>query len=72
VQYFTAAGSFVGLVGLYGSGEGEFINPLDVGFSGDGNRLYVADTDNNRIQYFRWSDPAVKPASLGRVKALFR
>jgi len=72
IQYFTAAGSFLGSLGRLGSGKGEFTNPQDLGFSRAGNRLYVADTDNNRIQYFRWSDPAVAPTSLGRVKALFR
>jgi DNA-binding beta-propeller fold protein YncE len=38
----------------------------------DGGRVYVTDAFNHRVQYFRVANPAVAPASLGRVKALFR
>jgi hypothetical protein len=37
-----------------------------------GARLYVADNDNRRVQYFNRNAPAVAPTSLGRVKAPFR
>ena len=33
---------------------------------------YVADVRNWRVQYFNRNAPAVTPASLGRVKALFK
>ena len=46
--------------------------PTDVALNPAGDRLYVVDTLNHRIQYFKWINPAVAPASLGRVKALFR
>lgn len=72
VQYFTPAGSFLGKWGTRGSGNGEFYAPWDVAVSPDGKRVYVVESGNDRVQYFRWSDPAVAPASLGRVKALFR
>jgi hypothetical protein len=39
--------------------------------SSNGN-VYVADWGNDRVQYFNRNEPAVVPASLGRVKALFR
>ncbi len=72
VQYFTAGGSFLGRFGKRGSGDGEFDRPSDVAFSSSGVRLYVADVGNHRVQYFHWTEPAVAPASLGRVKALFK
>jgi len=72
VQYFTATGSLLGIIGKRGSGNGELYYPVDVAVSADGKRLYVVEAGNDRVQYFRWSDPAVSPASLGRVKALFR
>jgi DNA-binding beta-propeller fold protein YncE len=37
-----------------------------------GTTVYVADAGNNRIQYFKRVEPGVAPASLGKVKALFR
>ncbi len=72
IQYFTATGSFLGKWGTRGGGEGEFYAPWDVRVSADGKRVYVVETGNHRVQYFRWSGAAVSPASLGRVKALFR
>ena len=72
IQYFTSNGSFLGKFGSFGSGNGEFDQPSDVAFSTSGARLYVADTGNCRIQYFKNTEYAVAPASLGRVKALFR
>jgi tripartite motif-containing protein 71 len=72
VQYFTPTGSFLGSFGSYGRGEGEFDFPLSLALAPNQKRIYVCDTSNSRIQYFRWSPPAVVPTSLGRVKALFR
>jgi DNA-binding beta-propeller fold protein YncE len=72
IQYFTASGSFLGKWGSTGSGPGQFRGPWAVAFNADGSRLYVADNKNCRVQYFKWVNVNVGPASLGRVKALFR
>ena len=72
VEYYTAVGSFLGSWGRGGSSAGQFRDPYDVAVSPDGGRCYVVEMGNHRVQYFRWSDPAVVPASVGRVKALFR
>ena len=62
---------YKGQFGSRGSGNGEFSNPADVAVGPNGY-IYVADNGNNRVQYFKVTNPAVEPASLGRVKALFR
>jgi DNA-binding beta-propeller fold protein YncE len=72
LQYFTPAGSFLGKFGKYGTGPGEFNCVNGIALTRSGRRLYVADMDNHRLQYFRDAEYAVEPASLGRVKALFR
>jgi DNA-binding beta-propeller fold protein YncE len=53
VQYFNASGSLFGLWGTPGSGEGQFSGPDGVAVSPVSGNVYVADTFNNRIQYFR-------------------
>jgi len=58
-------------LGSEGSGEGQFLAPTGLAVSRTGARLYVADSNNHRVQYFNRNEPSVSPASLGRVKALF-
>jgi len=72
VQYFTSGGSFLGKFGSAGSGQGQFDQPYDVAVSPSGNRVYVTDGSGRRIQYFNAANVNVQPASLGKVKALFR
>ncbi len=72
VQYFSPIGSFLGKFGSLGSGNGEFGGPCGVALTATGDRLYVSETGNSRVQYFKDTEFAVAPASLGRVKALFR
>ncbi len=38
--------------GKQGSGEGEFSNPSGIAVNETTGRVYVADTDNNRVEYF--------------------
>ncbi len=72
VEYYTAAGSFLGSFGGPGSGLGSFDHPTGIAVTPDLRRVYVTDAGNDRVQYFDQTNPAVVPASLGRVKALFR
>jgi tripartite motif-containing protein 71 len=72
VQYFTPTGSYLGKWGSTGSGNGEFNTPGDIFFVSSGARCYVGDFENHRVQYFKDTEHAVAPASLGKVKALFR
>jgi DNA-binding beta-propeller fold protein YncE len=72
VQSFAKNGSFLESWGGTGSSVGSFNYPLGIAVSWTGARVFVADTHNNRIQWFNRDEVAVIPASLGRVKALFR
>ncbi|HUV86506.1 MAG TPA: hypothetical protein VMX79_05280 [bacterium] len=57
---------------LLRTGGGQFKNPDGIAIASSG-RVYVADQlRNDRVQYFREANPAVTPASLGKVKALFQ
>jgi DNA-binding beta-propeller fold protein YncE len=83
-QQFTSTGSFLQAWGSYGTGNGQFDFPYDIAVNDDGDYVYVADTENNRIQYF-YDNPNpdcgsygfavgtnVTPTSFGKVKALFQ
>ena len=51
---------------------GQFRTPNDIALSESGYLAYVVDRGNCRIQYFFYDTTGVAPASLGRVKALFK
>ena len=70
VQYFTPSGSFLGAWGSYGTGDGQFLHTDGIDINAAGTRVYVVDQTNVRVQYFNGT-PAVTPASLGRVKAMY-
>ena len=40
------------VIGRNGTGEGEFQRPRNLAVSPDGERVYVLDSGNNRVQYF--------------------
>ncbi len=42
----------VQVIGRSGNGEGEFQRPRNLALSPDGERIYVLDSGNNRVQYF--------------------
>jgi PKD repeat protein/sugar lactone lactonase YvrE len=57
IQKLSTTGSFVLAIGSSGSGDGEFSHPMSAakmpGIGGDYQyKIYVTDTDNNRIQLF--------------------
>jgi hypothetical protein len=56
IQYFDAAGTYLGQwgseSGSIGSAEGEFWHPRGIAVAPDGLTIYVADTNNYRIQAF--------------------
>ncbi|HOH33824.1 MAG: hypothetical protein GXX88_06700 [Candidatus Hydrogenedentes bacterium] len=54
VSHFDASGEFRGSYGGPGRGLGQFHGPRGVAVSAAG-RVYVADTENHRIQVFTWA-----------------
>jgi len=72
IKIFTSTGSELGKAGKYGTGEGEFTALTGVTVDPNTSRVYASDYDRDRIQYFKFTNPEVEPASLGRVKALYR
>ena len=57
--------------GSAGSGDGEFKYPYGVAVSAAGE-VYVADSENYRIQKFDASTTPAKSTTWGRVKSLYR
>ncbi len=51
VQFLDRASGKWSSIGSRGSGDGQFLTPLDVAVDGSGN-LFVADSDNSRIEKF--------------------
>jgi hypothetical protein len=52
VQYFSEGGAFQGKWGTQGSGDGQFNRARGTASSSSG-LFYVADSVNNRVQYFK-------------------
>jgi PKD repeat protein len=77
IQKFITTGSFNLAIGSSGSGDGQFIHPMSVAkmppIGGDyGSKVYVTDTDNNRIQLFTTSgDFFVKWGASGAQNGQF-
>jgi DNA-binding beta-propeller fold protein YncE len=68
---FSSAGSPIAQLGEAGSGPGQFLNPIGIAVDLNGN-VYVADTNNFRIEVFGWAATAAVPTSWGHLKALYR
>ena len=56
IQRFSAAGEYMGQWGAKGAGPGQFVQPKGVAVAAVGGGgtwlVYVADTENHRVQYF--------------------
>jgi sugar lactone lactonase YvrE len=71
IQVFTNSGSYLGQWGTAGSGAGQFLNPIGIAVDGVGN-VFVADTNNGRIQVFGDAATPARPMSWGALKQRFR
>jgi tripartite motif-containing protein 71 len=66
VVAFTGYYAFYKNWGMWGSGDGQFIGPLDVVVDHSGG-VYVADYQNNRVQKFQLANPC--PAGTTQIAA---
>ncbi len=64
IEKFNAKGESLKTLATYGSGEGQVHFPLDLSFDSEGN-LWVADTENDRVQEFSSEDKFTKSVSTG-------
>ncbi len=59
VQKFDANGNFLAKWGSPGTGDGQFNHPEGLQVSANGNTVMVADSDNERIQIFKYGSDEV-------------
>lgn len=59
ILMYNIYGSYLDVLGTYGTGTGQFKHPQDVAVDSAGN-IYVADSDNHRIQVFNASKSHLK------------
>ena len=52
IQKFDSSGQFITKWGSYGQADGQFINSSGIAINPSLGSVYVADTDNDRIQVF--------------------
>ena len=71
VLVFNADGTKAGVLGGYGSGDGQFVFPsgLAVGPNGD---VYVTDQNNHRVQVFTPAETPTRRSTFGQLKRRFR
>jgi len=75
VQRFTAQGELLGAYGGAGTEPGRFATPRGVAVlaTSEGHRLYIADTNNHRVQVFDWpGTPRVAAAGAAGAGAAGR
>jgi DNA-binding beta-propeller fold protein YncE len=69
VQVFNSSGVFQSAFGSSGSGNGQFSSPIGIAV-GSGGNIYVADTNNNRVQVFSQSQPPVSTSEPSGIIGL--
>ena len=65
VQKFDTDGNYLAQWGGPGTGDSQFDSPEGLQVSADGNTVMVADSDNQRIQIFKYGPDEVTPEPTG-------
>ena len=52
IQVFDSSGTFITKFGTFGSGDGQFNDLSGVAVNPTTGNVFVADSDNNRVQVF--------------------
>ena len=71
IQVFTDTGGFLGEWGTVGTGPGQFLNPIGIAVDGLGD-VFVADTNNSRIQVFSDKATPAQAVSWAALKRRYR
>jgi sugar lactone lactonase YvrE len=71
IQVFTSAGAYVGQWGTAGGNPGEFRNPIGIAIDSVGN-VFVADTNNGRIQVFGDAATPTRQVSWSNLKERYQ
>jgi len=71
IQVFSNTGAYLGQLGSVGSGPGQFLNPIGVAVDTHGT-VFVADTNNSRIQLFGEAATPIAQATWGELKRRYR
>jgi DNA-binding beta-propeller fold protein YncE len=71
IQVFTNTGSYLGQLGSEGSGPGQFLSPIGIAVDTHGT-VFVADTNNSRIQLFGDAATPATRTSWGELKRRYR
>jgi len=71
IQVFTDTGGPLGQWGTVGTGPGQFLNPIGIAVDDLGN-VFVADTNNSRIQVFGDKATPTQSISWAALKRRYR
>lgn len=71
VQVFTDSGGYLGQWGTAGGEPGQFRGPIGIAVDGLGN-VFVADTNNGRIQVFGDAATSARPVTWADLKRRYR
>lgn len=71
IEVFTNTGTYLGQLGSEGSGPGQFLSPIGIAVDRLGN-VFVADTNNSRIQVFGDKPTPTQPISWAALKRRYR
>jgi len=71
IQVFTSDGAYITQWGSCGSAPGQFLSPIGIAVDANEN-VYVADTNNSRIQKFGPVPTPTATASWGSLKTRYR
>ena len=71
IKIFDANGNFVSQYGEFGFDPGQFDEPVGITLDRESNRLYVADTWNQRVQVFQYSADIFEPVQQWNIAGWF-
>ena len=71
IKVFDANGNFISQYGEFGFEPGQFDEPVGIAFDRNSNRIYVADTWNQRVQVFSYLNGNFEPIQSWDIAGWF-